>query len=190
MEPVELICFLCMCVCFSGWGIDCSLLTPHQCKELVPSMDINSGILGGLWLPEDGCANTQLVCHALMSEAQRLGVTVVEHCPVRQVYQQERQVTGVETDQGRVQCSYFVNCAGFWARHIGELSEPTVKVPIQAVEHYYLHTKAVDGLDPKLPIVRDMDRNLYVREIEGRVLAGGFETKAKPAYDDGAIPRK
>lgn len=151
-------------------------------------MDIKSGILGGLWLPEDGCADTHLFCHALMSEAQRMGVTVVEHCPVRQIHQHDRKVSGVETDQGSVECSYFVNCAGFWARHIGELSEPTVKVPLQAVEHYYLHTKAVEALDPNMPIVRDMDRNLYVRENAGRILAGGFETKAKPAYDDGVIP--
>lgn len=151
-------------------------------------MDISSGILGGLLLPDDGCADTHLTCHALMSEAQRLGVTVVEHCPVRQIHQENQKVTRVDTDQGNVECSYFVNCAGFWARHIGELSEPTVKVPIQAVEHYYLHTKEVESLDPNMPIVRDMDRNLYVREINGRVLAGGFETKAKPAYDDGMIP--
>lgn len=125
-----------------------------------------------------------------MSEAQRLGVTVVEHCPIRGIAQENRKVVGVETDQGNVECSYFVNCAGFWARNIGELSEPTVKVPIQAVEHYYLHTKTIDNLNREMPIVRDMDKNLYVREINGRILAGGFETRAKPAYDDGVIPSK
>lgn len=163
-------------------------MTPEQVKEKCPSLGVDSGILGALWLPEDGCAKPHLFCHALMTEAQRLGVTVVEHCSVRQVHQADRKVTRVDTDQGSVECQYFVNCAGFWARHIGELSEPTVKVPIQAVEHYYLHTKPIDSLDENLPIIRDMDSNIYLREMDGRILAGGFETKAKPAYDDGVIP--
>lgn len=141
-------------------------------------------------MPEDGVANPNLFCHALMTEAQRLGVTVVEHCPVRQIQQTDRKVSSVETDQGSVECSYFVNCGGFWARQIGELSEPTVKVPIQAVEHYYLHTKKIDSLDPDMPIIRDLDANIYVRICDGHILAGGFEKNAKPAYDDGVIPSK
>lgn len=175
---------------FSGWKIDCKVLTPEQCLEYCPTLDIKAGILGGLWLPEDGVANPHLFCHALMTEAQRMGVTVVEHCTIRQVHQTDRKVDRVDTDVGSVECSYFVNCAGFWASHIGELSEPTVKVPIQAVEHYYLHTKPIESLDRNMPVIRDVDANIYVRELDGHVLAGGFETNAKPAYNDGVLPSK
>jgi pyruvate dehydrogenase phosphatase regulatory subunit len=31
------------------------------------------------------------------------------------------------------------------------MSEPYVKVPLHACEHYYLHTKPVPGLDPMTP---------------------------------------
>lgn len=31
------------------------------------------------------------------------------------------------------------------------MSEPYIKVPLHAVEHYYLHTKPIAGLDPMLP---------------------------------------
>lgn len=60
-------------------------------------------------------------------------------------------MSGVESDLGPVSCEYFVNCAGFWARGVGQLSEPYVKVPLHAVEHYYLHTKPIPGLDPMTP---------------------------------------
>jgi pyruvate dehydrogenase phosphatase regulatory subunit len=97
-------------------------------------------------------------------------------------------VSGVETDLGPIDCEYFVNCAGFWARGVGQLSEPYVKVPLHAVEHYYLHTKPIPGLDSMTPVVRDQDGYIYFRENKGRLLAGGFEPVAKPAFEDGRIP--
>jgi pyruvate dehydrogenase phosphatase regulatory subunit len=120
-------------------------------------------------------------------------------------------VSGVETDLGPIDCEYFVNCAGFWARGVGQLSEPYVKVPLHAVEHYYLHTKPIPGLDSMTPgsvlhnftgtfilieknniqlVVRDQDGYIYFRENKGRLLAGGFEPVAKPAFEDGRIPGK
>jgi pyruvate dehydrogenase phosphatase regulatory subunit len=67
--------------------------------------------------------------------------------------------------------------AGFWSRHVGELSVPAVAVPIQPAEHYHLHTKPVPDLPPDTPVVRDPDGYVYFRENEGRFLAGGFEPR-------------
>lgn len=39
-------------------------------------------------------------------------------------------------------------------------------------------------------VVRDQDGYVYFRENNGRLLAGGFEPVAKPAYEDGKIPGK
>ena len=68
-------------------------------------------------------------------------------------------------------------CAGFWSRHVGEMSAPAVAVPIQPAEHYHLHTKPVPDLPPDTPVVRDPDGYVYFRENEGRFLAGGFEPR-------------
>merc|ERR1719204_1790689 len=40
------------------------------------------------------------------------------------------RVHGAETDQGVIDCEYFVNCGGIWAREIGKRSDPPVKVHI------------------------------------------------------------
>lgn len=37
-------------------------------------------------------------------------------------------------------------------------------------------------------VVRDQDGHIYFRENNGRILAGGFEPVAKPAFEDGRIP--
>lgn len=56
------------------------------------------------------------------------------------------------------------------------------------MEHYYLHTQPIANLDPMIPVIRDLDGYIYFRENDGRLLAGGFEPVAKPAFEDGMIP--
>lgn len=119
-----------------------------------------------------------------------MGVTVIEKCTVKEVSQENHFIRSVSTNYGRINCEYFVNCAGFWARSIGEMSEPTVKVPLQAAEHYFLHTKTIDNLDRMMPVIRDLDGQIYIREVDGRILAGGFDEKTKPAFENVTIPCK
>lgn len=83
-----------------------------------------------------------------------LGLNVVENCEVLSVRSEKGKVNLVETSQGNVITDYFVNAAGFWARHIGQISNPLVKVPLYAAEHYYLHTKPIEGIDPMTPGIK------------------------------------
>lgn len=173
----------------SGWGIECEILTPQQCQEKCAVLSTDD-LLGGLWIPRDGVADPMLICETLIDEAAKLGVRVIEECGVTEIVQEAGCVSAVKTTKGRIKCEYFVNCGGFWARNIGQMSKPCVKVPLHAVEHYYLHTKPIAGLDPYTPVVRDLDGQIYIRESKGRILGGGFELKAKAAFLDGTIPRK
>lgn len=51
-----------------------------------------------------------------------------------------------------------------------------------------MHTKPIANLNPMTPVIRDLDGYIYFRENNGRLLAGGFEPVAKPAFEDGMIP--
>lgn len=171
----------------SLWGIECEMLTPSQCKEKCPILETRD-LLGGLWIPKDGVAHPMHICDTLITEASRMGVTVIEKCAVKKVSQRQNMISSVTTNLGRVNCEYFVNCAGFWARPIGEMSEPTVKIPLQSAEHYFLHTKPIENLDRMMPVIRDFDGQIYIREVDGRISAGGFDKKTKPAFQNVAIP--
>ncbi|XP_069700956.1 pyruvate dehydrogenase phosphatase regulatory subunit, mitochondrial isoform X2 [Periplaneta americana] len=170
-----------------SWNIECDLVTPEEASKLCPLIAVDD-LQGGLWIPGDGVADPYQICLSLMSVAKQGGVQVIEDCAVQQILNQNGRVVAVGTSKGMVECQYFVNCGGFWARKIGKMSEPHVKVPLHACEHYYLHTKPISGLDPMTPVVRDQDGHIYFREYEGRLLAGGFEPVAKPAFEDGTIP--
>lgn len=61
------------------------------------------------------------------------------------------KVVAIDTSLGSIECDYYVNCGGFWARKIGQLSNPMVKIPLHPVEHYYLRTNPIQNLDPLTP---------------------------------------
>ncbi|CAB3226428.1 unnamed protein product [Arctia plantaginis] len=166
-----------------SWEIPCELVTPVKCKEIWPLLNVND-ILGGLWIPDDGVADPHLLCMSLMREAVAKGVGVMEDCEITAVLSKDEKVCGVETTYGAIECDYFVNCGGFWARQVGQLARPQVKVPLLPCEHYYLHTKPVENLDPMTPVIRDPDGYIYLRERNGCILAGGFEPVAKPVYEE------
>ena len=48
----------------------------------------------------------------------------------------------------------------------------------------------MSNLSSDFPVVRDPDGHCYIRENEGRFLAGGFEPKAKAAFADGVLPEE
>lgn len=154
-----------------AWGIPTEVLTPEQCKEKCPLIDVKD-LMGGLWIPEDGVCDPQLVCQTFLEEAKRMDVRVVEHCAVKKILSDHGRVTEVETTAGNILCDYFINCTGFWAREVGTLSNPPVKIPLKAVEHHYLHTKPIEGLTGNTPFVRDYDGGVYFREKDGTIMAG------------------
>jgi 4-methylaminobutanoate oxidase (formaldehyde-forming) len=60
-----------------------------------------------------------------------------------------------------------------------------VNVPLHAAEHFYIVTEPLAGVTRDLPVLRDTDGYIYVREEVGGLLMGGFEPAAKPWGTDG-----
>jgi 4-methylaminobutanoate oxidase (formaldehyde-forming) len=65
-----------------------------------------------------------------------------------------------------------------WARELGRMSGVTI--PLHACEHMYIVTQPIAGVKPDLPVLRDPDGHVYVKEEVGGILMGGFDPWAKP----------
>src|SRR5690606_3026837 len=87
-------------------------------------------------------------------------------------------LTGVETDEGTIECEFVVNCAGMWARQLG--AAHGVSIPLQAAEHYYLITEQIPGVSPAWPVIEDPSSYGYYREETGGLMIGLFEPVAAP----------
>jgi 4-methylaminobutanoate oxidase (formaldehyde-forming) len=163
-----------MARCF---GVDVEVVTPAEAGRRWPLMRTDD-LVGALWLPRDGRTNPIDTARALARGARLGGVTIVENTAVTAIHRESGAVAGVATTRGDVVCDVVVNCAGMWARQLGQLAG--VAVPLHASEHFYIVTDPMPGVTADLPVLRDTDGGIYVREEVGGLLMGGFEPVAKP----------
>ncbi|TPN23620.1 FAD-dependent oxidoreductase [Mesorhizobium sp. B2-3-3] len=139
---------------------------------------VPDGIEGALWVEEDGQANPVDICAAYAKGARAAGVRILEGAVCTGFVTKNGRVAGVRLASGAtIDCATVVNCAGAWARDIGALAG--VPVPLQAVEHMYVVTEPIAGLQDPFPIVRDLDEGIYVKGDSGKLVLGGFEPNAK-----------
>src|SRR2546427_4093732 len=140
-------------------------------------------LAGAVWIPRDGRTNPIDTTLALAKGARQGGATILENTVVTGIRTENGGVAGVMTPGGDVRCEVVVNCAGMWARELGRMAG--VNVPLHASEHFYIVTEPMAGVTRELPVLRDTDGGIYVREEVGGLLMGGFEPVAKPWGMDG-----
>src|ERR1700712_835397 len=119
----------------AAFDLDCELLTPAQALEYYPVMHVDD-LVGAIWLPGDGKANPTDLTQALAKGARMRGARIFERTRVTGVRVEAGRVTGVEHDGGTIEVEVVVNCAGQWARQIGDLAGVTV--PLHSAEHFYV----------------------------------------------------
>ena len=161
----------------SSFGVEVHDISPLEVAQRVPLLRTDD-LCGAVWLPGDGKANPADLTMSLAKGARQRGVKIFEGVEVTGVLQAQGQVRGVQTDAGVVGCEMVVNCAGQWARQLGQLAG--VNVPLFSAEHFYLVTGKIDGIHPMWPVVRDPDGFIYYKEEVGGLVMGGFEPVAKP----------
>lgn len=160
-------------------GVNVQELTPAQVKDKFPLCDTDK-VLAGFYVSDDGRVNPYEATMALAKGARMRGVQIHQGVSVAGVTKVRDdtswipRVTGVVLDDGHeIRSNVVVNCAGMWARQLGELCG--VNIPNQAAEHYYLLTDDMPEVDPSWPVIEDSSRCVYVRPEGGGLMLGLFE---------------
>lgn len=120
-------------------GLHCELISSDELKRLHPYLHTDD-IKGAVWVPEDAVADSKAVCDTLALLSKKGGAKYYEYTTVEKILTKNSRVGSVQTNKGTIQCEYFVNCAGMWARELGLKSEPKVCIPAYPAEHYYATT--------------------------------------------------
>jgi 4-methylaminobutanoate oxidase (formaldehyde-forming) len=163
-----------MARCF---GLEVQILSRDEAAQRWPLMNA-ADVIGAVYLPKDGQTNPVDTTQALARGAKNRGARFFENVRVNKILHDQRSATGVVTDAGEVRAKIVVNCAGMWAREIGQWCG--VSIPLHAAEHFYIVTESMPGLTPHLPILRDPGSCAYFKEDAGKLLIGWFEPDAKP----------
>ena len=128
------------------------------------------------------CASSIKLAHVgvrYFENVSAVGVTTVAGAAYK-------RVSGVRLSDGHViEAETVVNCAGMWARQLGDACGVTI--PNQAAEHYYLITDTMAEVDPTWPVVEDPANYAYIRPEGDGLMVGLFEGEAA-AWNVGRIP--
>jgi 4-methylaminobutanoate oxidase (formaldehyde-forming) len=170
-----------MANCF---GVQAHEISAAEVKKMWPLAAVED-LHAAFYFPDDGRVNPTDVTQSLAKGARLGGARIFENTPVIGVLESHGRAVGVRTAAGEIRAEYVVNCAGMWARAVGQMAG--VNVPLQAAEHYYLISEPVAGVHPLLPILRDPGNAAYIREEAGKIMVGLFEAEAKP-WAIGGVP--
>ena len=166
-------------------GIDSHLIGPEEIKKLCPIIDTKD-VIGGLYDANEGHLDPYGSTHALAKSARKAGAEVYLNTMVEDLVHKADGTWTVVTDKGNIQCEHVVNAAGLWAREVGQMAG--VHVPIVPMEHHYLLTGDIDEiaeLDSELPLILDLDGEMYLRQEQNGVLLGVYERHSTPWSVDG-----
>jgi len=168
------------------FDVNVEVLDKQNIKDLYPVIN-DKDILGGVYMPDDGQADPVGVTNVLAKAAKMEGAQIFEKTPVTKILIKNGKITGVETKNGKIDCEYVVLATGMWSRQIGE--DIGVSIPLYPNEHFYIITESIQDLPKDLPVLRDYNDCLYLKEDAGKLLVGIFEPGAKNAFKDkGIVP--
>ena len=168
------------------FDVNVDVLNKQQIKDLYPVIN-EQDILGGVYMPEDGQADPVGITNVLAKAAKMEGAQIFEKTPVKRILIKNNRISGVETSKGKIDCEYVVLATGMWSRQIGE--DIGVSIPLYPNEHFYIITEPMNDLPKNLPVLRDYNDCLYLKEDAGKMLVGIFEPDAKNAFKEkGVVP--
>ena len=162
------------------FDVNVETLSVEQIKKIYPIIN-EKNILGGIFMPGDGQADPIGVTNLLAKAAKKEGVKIFQNSPVQKIVIKNGRVNGVKLKDRIIECEYVVLATGMWSRQIGE--DIGVSIPLYPAEHFYVITEPIKDLPKDIPVLRDFDDSLYLKEDAGKMLIGIFEGKSIPAFN-------
>ena len=164
-----------------AFGVDVEEISPAEVKAKYEHLNID-GVTGGVWLPLDGQGDPANIALALAKGARQMGAQVFEQTKAMGVTREGRRITSVQWENqngesGAIDCENVINCGGMWGHEVGRML--SINVPLQACEHFYIVSEAIEGLS-QMPVLRVPDECAYYKEDAGKMLLGAFEPVSKP----------
>jgi glycine cleavage system T protein len=160
-----------------AYGVEVETISVAEAGKRHPLLN-TAGAVGAVYLGKDGQGDPANIALAMAKGARNHGVKIFENVKVTGITQAKGRATGVITDRGAIEAEVVVNCAGMWARDVGQMAG--VPLPLQACEHFYIVTEAHPDVPRDLPVLRVPDECAYYKEDAGKILLGAFEPVSKP----------
>ncbi|HZO22572.1 MAG TPA: FAD-dependent oxidoreductase [Steroidobacteraceae bacterium] len=156
-------------------GMETEMISLEEALQLNPLVD-PSHFIGALWRADGGHCDPSGTTQAYAKAARSLGAAVERFTRVLSLEQRRDGSWNVVTDKGTVRAEHVVNCAGLWAREVGQMVG--IELPVLAMEHHYLLTEDLPelrGREREIVNTTDYSGEIYMRQERGGALIGTYE---------------
>jgi sarcosine oxidase subunit beta len=152
------------------------VVTTAEIAELAPEVEL-SDIIGGTWCPRDGLVDPNGLLLGFVSQARRLGATLVTKAAATAIDVVSGRVQRVVTNAGAIDTPAVVIAAGPWSGDVGAMAG--VSLPVQPIRRQIAVTAEIPALRADFPFVIDFSRALYFHR-EGRGILTGMSNRDEP----------
>ena len=160
-----------------SFGIEAHIISAREAADLFPNVNRDL-IEGAVFIPNDGQTNPVDTTMSLIAGAKKYGVSVFEKSPVEKIANTTSGEFCVVTAGREIRCEKLILACGLWTRELA--AQLGIRVPLYVCEHMYVVTESLPFVVPTLPVLRDPDGYIYVKEDAGKLLVGSFEPQGKP----------
>jgi D-amino-acid dehydrogenase len=167
-------------------GVPFELLTREHLANAEPALGhVRNKLVGGLRLPNDETGDCQLFTTRLAQMARELGVRFQFDTAIERLDIVGGQVTGVQTDKGRVTADRYVLALGSYSRL---LLKDRFPVPVYPLKGYSITVPIVDAAKAPVSTILDETYKIAVTRFEDRIRVGGMAEIA--GYSRALNPRR
>jgi len=165
-------------------GLETSLLTPREAKELLPLIE-EKYFVGAMLDAADGNLDPYGTTHAYAKSAKLGGAEIYIQTRVTALTRRPDGSWDVVTNQGTINAEHVVNAGGLWAREVGRMVG--IELPVLAMEHMYLVTDEIPEVvaynrthGRELPHAIDFKAEIYMRQERNGLVLGTYEQACVP----------
>ncbi|WP_254533197.1 NAD(P)/FAD-dependent oxidoreductase [Natrinema gelatinilyticum] len=152
-------------------GAESQFITPEEAKEHSPGLEIDD-LVAATYNGQDGFADPNLAVQGYAAKAREEGVDIRTKTAVTDVHTDGDAITGVETDEERINADFVVNAAGAWSRTVADMAG--VDLPIHPRRRQLAVVDPQRILPQDVPLTINLDTGSYFRpERDGVALVGG-----------------
>ncbi len=154
------------------------LMTP-EIGALVPALNLED-VLGATFCPTDGIASPDAVTMGYATAARRLGARLKEGAGVAAIDVSGGRVSGIRTAAGEVSTRVVFNCAGPWAKAVGQLAG--VGVPVEPYRRHIWVTDNIPEIGRQTPMTVDFTTSFYFHPEGEGILFGMSDRGEGPTF--------
>ena len=160
-----------------AWGVEASMLTPAEVKELVPFIN-EELVLGGFYTKSVSVVDSLQAGTLLRERAKANGsLTIAANTEVVDIVVTAGAISAVVTDKGKIETDHAVIACGVWSPRLAAMAGATI--PLTPAVHQMIDVGPIavlqeTGNEIGYPIVRDMDTFMYERQTAGSMEVGSY----------------